>query len=168
MSISVHALYPISGDPPTRAHMDILQRASRLYSKLTWGLGINLLKTSFLPSELRLSMMEDCLKELNISGVEIVHYRGPTSHFARKIGATVLIRGLRNHADLENEMQLAYGNRLLSPNLETVLLFSRPEYSHVSSNLTRELALLQAPLDDLIPKKAAERMRDYLNQKRLQ
>ena len=159
---TMHALYPISGDPPTRAHMDILQRGNQLFPQITWGLGINPLKSPLLPTEIRLKMMQDCLEELNLPGVQIARYESATAQFAHSIGANVLLRGLRTASDLEAEMQLAHGNRLLSPQLETMLLFCRPEHSHISSSLARELALLDAPLDDLLPEKAAKRMQAHL------
>ena len=158
----MHALYPISGNPPTFGHADIAARASRLFSQVTWALGFNPNKTYEVPVETRLEMMRDYVAHLKLDNVNVAAYEGATVRFAEKTGAEVLVKGLRNPADLQAEMEQAFGNRGMNPQMETVVLLASPEHALVNSTLIRELIKLGENVDRYVLPSVAESMRKAL------
>jgi len=144
------SLYPGTFDPPTLGHLMLIKRAAALCDHLVVGIGKNLNKSkSLLTEEERILALKEETKSLK--NVEIVSFSGLVTQFAKQIGATVLIKGLRSAADVEYELQMARANRKLS-GIETLFLMAEDGASHISSTLIRELLSLGAPLKDFVPK----------------
>jgi pantetheine-phosphate adenylyltransferase len=159
---SSHALYPISGNPPTWGHADVMARAARIFARLTWGLAINPHKRYDTPQAVRLEMMGDYVRHLGLKNVTVAAYEGATARFAERIAAGVIIKGLRNAADLQAEMEQAFGNRGINEDIETLVLFTQPRYGVISSTLIRELAALGENVDAYVLPSVAEKLRAHL------
>ena len=162
-----HALYPISGNPPTWGHADVMERAARIFDQVTWALAVNPAKTYLFGMEERLDMMRDYVRHFGLKNVTLADYQGTTVRFAEKIGARVIVKGLRNVSDLQVEMEQAMGNSNLNPAIETMTLFTSPRYSVISSRLIRELALLGESIEPYVLGTVAEKVYAILKAKGL-
>jgi len=131
------ALFPGSFDPFTRGHESIVRRALPLFDKFIIAIGVNADKRSFMTMEQRKALIESVFKD--DPRVEVISYTGMTVEVAREVGAEFIVRGVRLIQDFENEKHLAEVNRDLT-GIETILLYTLPEYSHISSSIVRELA----------------------------
>ena len=130
------ALFPGSFDPFTRGHESIVRRALPLFDKFVIAIGVNADKRSFMTMEQRKIWIESVFKD--DPQVEVITYTGMTVDAAREVGAQFIVRGVRLIQDFENEKHLAEVNRDLT-GIETILLYTLPEYSHISSSIVREL-----------------------------
>ncbi len=130
------AIFPGSFDPFTIGHYDIVKRALTLFDKIVIGIGQNQAKQSTFNLTERLERIEKAFADE--SRVVVTTYDGLTVDFARKHGATHIVRGVRSTIDFEYERSIAEANRQLS-GIETVLLYTSPEYGHISSTLVRDL-----------------------------
>ena len=130
------ALFPGSFDPFTRGHESIVRRALPLFDKFIIAIGINADKHAFLTMEQRKALIEGVFKDDD--RVEVITYSGLTVDVAREAGAGFIVRGVRLIQDFESEKHLAEVNRDLT-GIETILLYTLPEYSHISSSIVREL-----------------------------
>ncbi len=130
------ALFPGSFDPFTRGHESIVRRALPLFDKFFIAIGVNADKRSFLSREKRKAMIESLFKDDD--RIQVIEYTGLTVDVAREVGAGFIVRGVRLIQDFENEKHLAEVNRDLT-GIETILLYTLPEYSHISSSIVREL-----------------------------
>ena len=144
------ALFPGSFDPYTIGHHDILMRALPLFDKIVIALGINRNKKPYFPIEERLNSLQE-LYEGNPK-IEIITYNTLTTDLAQTIGAQYIIRGVRNFSDYEYELTIADVNRKLT-GIETILFFSKPELSHVSSSIVRELHSFGKNITEYLPTK---------------
>lgn len=146
------ALFPGSFDPITIAHVDIVKRSLPLFDKIVVGIGLNSSKQNFLSAEKR----EEIVKSIfvNDSNVEIQTYQGLTIDFAKKIGATYMVRGIRSAADFEYERAIAQINKSMMPEVETIILLSRPEYSAISSTIVRDILRNNGDVSQFVPKEA--------------
>lgn len=158
----MHAVYPISGNPPTWGHADVMERAARVFERLTWALAVNPYKDYDCPVEVRLEMMRDYVRHLKLDNVTVATYEGVTVRFAEQIGAAVIVKGLRNQLDLQAEMEQAYGNRGINDRIETMVLFTQPRNGAISSSLIRELAQLGENIDAYVLPSVARRLKEYL------
>ena len=137
-----HVLYPISGNPPTWGHADVMERAARSFDKVTWALAINPAKSYLFTIEDRLEMMQEYVRHFQLTNVTLGSYEGATVRFAEKIGAGLILKGLRNATDLQSEMEQAMGNQGMNPTIQTIAMFTSPRFSVINSSLIRELAQL--------------------------
>lgn len=144
-----HAIYPGSFDPPTLGHLDIIKRAARMFESLIVGVGANSSKQGFLSVEERVEALEACVVDL--PNVKVQSFQGLLVDFAKEQGVEVIVRGLRATADFEYEFQMAMVNRKLAPQVETMFLMTKWEYSFVSSSMVREVALLEGNFTELVP-----------------
>ena len=144
------ALFPGSFDPYTIGHHDILMRALPLFDKVVIALGINRNKKPYFPLEERLISLQE-LYEGN-KKIDIITYNTLTTDLAQSIGAQYIIRGVRNFSDYEYELTIADVNRKLT-GIETILFFSKPELSHVSSSIVRELHSFGKNITEYLPTK---------------
>ncbi|HKI98547.1 MAG TPA: pantetheine-phosphate adenylyltransferase [bacterium] len=157
-----HALYPISGNPPTWGHADVMERAARVFDKVTWALAVNPKKRYDTPQAVRLEMMRDYVRYLKLGNVTVEAYEGATARYAERIGAGVIVKGLRNVMDLQAEMEQAFGNRGINEQIETLVLFTQPRLGAISSSLIRELAVLGEDIDDYVLPEVVRRLREHL------
>ena len=138
-----HAVYAGSFDPVTLGHMDIVQRAARMFDRLTVGVGVNPEKAPlFSPSE-----RVDLLRELvaPFPNVRVESFTGLTVDFVRQCGAAVMVRGLRTLTDIESEFTMTLANRALAAEIETVFLMASERYSLISSSLIKQIAKFAIP-----------------------
>ncbi len=135
-----HAVYAGSFDPFTFGHLDIVQRASRLFERVTIGVGTNPGKTPLFTPDERMELIHQSIVGLTNVAVEVFH--GLTVDFLRHCSAAVLVRGMRTLSDIENEFTLTLANRALAPEIETVFLMSSEKYTHISSSLIKQVVQL--------------------------
>jgi pantetheine-phosphate adenylyltransferase len=145
------ALFAGSFDPFTRGHEAVVEEALRLFDEVVIGVGENVSKKSLLTVEQRCRLIEDNFQ--NNSRVRVASYSTLTGDFAREVGATVLVRGVRNTVDFEFERTIEATNRQLFPELTTVLLPTPAEYMHISSSMVRELLAFGREVADYLPTK---------------
>lgn len=145
------ALFAGSFDPFTRGHESIVRRALPLFDEIVIAIGINPDKQGFLTMEQRQEWIEMVFRDE--PRVKVVVYDGLTVDIAREVGARFLLRGVRMIKDFETEMHMAEVNRELS-GLETILLYTLPEDSHISSSIVRELWHYKRDVSEYLPKNA--------------
>ena len=166
--VEFHALYPISGNPPSWGHADVMERTARIFEHVTWAVAVNPNKTYLFSTAERMEMMEDYVRHFGLKNVTVGQYQGATVRFAETIGARVIVKGLRNASDLQAEMEQAMGNRNMNPDIDTVTLFTTPRYSVISSSLIRELAVLGENIEPYVLGTVAEKVNGILKAKGLQ
>ncbi|MCB9718892.1 MAG: pantetheine-phosphate adenylyltransferase [Myxococcales bacterium] len=132
------AVYPGSFDPITVGHIDILERAVKIFDHVIVAIGQHPTKPGFFPVEQRKKLIEQSAEHLR--GFSVTGFSGLVVDFCREQGARVIVRGLRAVSDFEPEFQMGLANRDLDPELETVFLIPRPDRMFVSSSLVREIA----------------------------
>jgi len=152
------AIYPGSFDPITSGHLDIATRAAKLFDKLIIGVYDIPAKDLLFNTEERVELVRQAIVEL--PNVEVKSFTGLTVDFARKVGAQVMVRGLRMGGDFEREFNMAMMNKKLFPELELVSLMSSVEYQFLSSSLLKEVASLRGRIDDIVPKHVAQALRE--------
>ncbi len=157
------AVYPLSADPPTLAHGDVLSRAMSLFETVVWAIGENPRKKAFFPMPLRLQMLKQTAAFFGVPDFEIVSYSGATVRFAQSKGAKVLVKGLRDSHDLHFEHSQAAANHDLDSEIETVFLLSKPQYSLVSSGLVRELLELGESVAPYVVPEVAKTIEAFVN-----
>ncbi len=137
------AVYPGSFDPITLGHLNVMERASRLFDRLIVGIGVNIEKqTMFLPEE-RVELIRDATSHLE--NVEIRTFSGLAVEFVKQCGAKVMVRGVRPITDIAAELTMMMANRRLASDVETLFMIADGELAHVSSSLIKQIAGL---LDD--------------------
>ncbi len=146
------ALFPGSFDPITIAHVDILKRSLALFDRVVVGIGLNSSKQNFLSAKKR----EEIVKSIfnGYTNVDVQLYEGLTVDFCRKINAKYMVRGIRSAADFEYERAIAQINQTMMPDVETILLLSKPEYSAISSTIVRDILRNQGDVSPFVPKEA--------------
>lgn len=155
------ALFPGSFDPFTRGHESIVRRALPLFDKFVIAIGVNADKRAFMTMEQRQAWIEQVFKD--DPRVQVVTYTGMTVDVAREVGAQFIVRGVRLIQDFENEKHLAEVNRDLT-GIETILLYTLPEDSHISSSIVRELARYGQDVSAYLPQGADLSQFPTLNQ----
>lgn len=146
------ALFPGSFDPITIAHVDILKRSLPLFDRVVVGIGLNSSKQNFLSAEKR----EEIVKSIftAYTNVDVQLYEGLTVDFCRKINAKYMVRGIRSASDFEYERAIAQINQTMMPDVETILLLSKPEYSAISSTIVRDILRNNGDVSPFVPKEA--------------
>ena len=148
------ALFPGSFDPITIAHVDILKRALPLFDKIVVGIGLNSSKQNFLSAEKREEMVRTIFADNN--NVDVQLYEGLTVDFCRKINAKYMVRGIRSASDFEYERAIAQINQTMMPDVETILLLSKPEYSAISSTIVRDILRNNGDVSPFVPKQVID------------
>lgn len=147
------ALYPGSFDPPTLGHLNIIERAAKLFNRLYIGIGENPSKKASFTLDERKEMLKKMTKKCR--NVEIVTFSGLTSETAKKLKVDVLIRSLRGVSDFDYEVSLCLMNRIHS-GFETLFLVAEGETRYISSTLVTELAKERANITPFVPKEIAK------------
>ena len=145
------ALFAGSFDPFTRGHEAVVEEALRLFDEVVIGVGDNVSKKGLLSVDERCRLIEDLYADNE--RVRVAKYSTLTGDFAREVGATALVRGVRNTIDFEFERTIEATNRNLFPDLTTVLLVTPAEYMHISSSVVRELLAFGRSVDKFMPSK---------------
>ena len=156
--LPLKAIYPGSFDPPTFGHLDIIERAVKLFGSLTVLVAHSSRKSAlFTPTE-RKALLEKSVEHLG-GRVKVDIHEGLTADYARKAGASVLIRGLRAVSDFEYEFQMASINRKLYPDIETVVIMTGEKFYYIASTAVKEVAVNGGDMTELVPKHVAESIR---------
>ena len=134
------AIYPGSFDPVTHGHLDVVERARKLFDEVIVAVADNDEKSPLFTLEERLDLLRQTLGKIN--NVRIAHFSGLLVDFARQQQASAVIRGLRAISDFEFEFQMALMNRKLEGNVETMFLMPKEEYTYLSSRIVKEIARL--------------------------
>jgi len=152
------AIYPGTFDPITNGHLDIIERAIKMFDTVIVTIARNSAKNPLFSDKERLDMIRDVVK--GWQGVEVDSFEGLLVNYAQKRNATAVLRGLRAISDFEYEFQLALTNRKLNDTLETVFLMPSERYTYLNSTIVREIARLGGDVSDFVPpvvKKAFDR-----------
>jgi len=157
------ALYPGSFDPITYGHIDVLQRARKLFSPLIVAVVENPRKTPLFTVEERRRLVEEALCEVGIEDVRVVTYSGLLIECAKSLGVEVIVRGLRATSDFDYEFQLALTNRDLDSDVETVFLMTAGKYSFLSSSIVKEVARYGGDVSKFVPKCVERALREKYN-----
>lgn len=157
--MKIKALYTGSFDPITVGHMNIIERASRLYDSLTIGVIDNPSKKAMFSLEEREEMIRETFS--HIANVNVDHFSGLLADYVNANNYNVIVRGLRATADFEYEIQMAQMNaRLFNSSVETVFLMTDPKYSFISSSMVKEVNSLGGCIEGLVPDEILKRMRE--------
>ena len=153
------ALYPGSFDPPTRGHEDLIRRSLQLADQVVVAVAVNAVKQPLFSVTERLEMLRHTVGDE--PRIRFDSFEGLVAEFAKRIGASVLVRGLRAVGDFEYEFQMALMNRQLHPGLETVFLVPGQGLSYISSSLVREVAQYGGEVGELVHPAVAEALRRH-------
>jgi len=143
------ALYPGSFDPITNGHLDVIERAARLFDHVLVAVADNNSKNALFSTEDRVSLIRQSVTSL--PNVQVTSFKGLLVDFAAASGARVVVRGLRAVTDFEYEFQMALMNKTLRPDLETIFLASREVFTYVSSRVIKEVARLGGDVTRMVP-----------------
>lgn len=147
------AIYPGTFDPMTNGHLDLAQRASRLFEQVIVAVAKNPSKTPVFTSCERIALAKEALKDL--PNVKVCGFDGLLIHCAKQHHAQLILRGLRAVSDFEYEFQLASMNRNMMPDLETLFLTPAEQHSFISARLVREIASLGGDVAQFVPQVVA-------------
>ncbi|HUX68365.1 MAG TPA: pantetheine-phosphate adenylyltransferase [Terriglobales bacterium] len=154
------AIYPGSFDPPTLGHLDLIERGSRIFPRLLVAVLRNREKQALFTVAERVAMLREATAPL--AGVEVCEFEGLLVDFAQSRGAGALLRGIRAISDYEYEFQMAWMNRRMAPDLETVFMMPGEAYAYLSSRLVKEVAAGGRPVTGMVSAAVERRLRQRL------
>jgi pantetheine-phosphate adenylyltransferase len=154
------ALVPGSFDPPTKGHLDVVERCAALFDEVIVSVVHNPSKSPLFTADERVALLEQCTRGWN--NVSVAAFEGLLVDFAREVGATTMVKGLRAVTDFEFEIQMSQMNRHLSGDVVSLFVATKPEYAYLSSSLVKEVARLGGSVDDLVPEPVAAALKERL------
>jgi pantetheine-phosphate adenylyltransferase len=149
------AVYPGSFDPITKGHEDLIHRSLEFVDKLIVAVAVNVAKQPLFALEERVALIQQTVSDK----VDVQSFDGLLADFAKKVGATVIVRGLRAVSDFEYEFQMALMNRNLAPGIETVFLVPAFDLTYLSSSLVREVARFGGDVSQLVHPKVQQALK---------
>ena len=155
-------VYPGTFDPVTSGHMEVVRRSLRLVDKLVIGPATNIGKGPLFSLQERIDIIKDDIvdfSEIDKARIQIAPFDGLLIHFAREVGASVIIRGLRAVSDFEYEIQMANMNARMEPNIETIFLMASDRHQFIASSLVKDIARLGGDTSQFVSKKVFERLK---------
>ena len=155
------AIYPGSFDPITNGHLDIIERASKIYDKVIVGVLDNKRKTPLFSSAERVDMIR--CETAHLDNIEVSAFSGLLVDFAKEHNASVIVKGLRTVADFEYEFQMALLNKTLHKDIETMFMMTDSKYSYISSSMVKELAGFGGNLSELVSPQIENKLKQKLN-----
>ena len=158
------AVYPGSFDPLSNGHLDIIKRASKLFDELHILISINVFKKSLFTPEERIEMIKLVTKD--IPNIKVTSYDGLVVNYCKENGIDIIIRGLRNYSDYENEFSLFQYNRDIDKSIETVLLMPTTKNQVVSSSAVKELVTFDCDISKYVPKEIKDMIIDRIKGKK--
>lgn len=150
------AVYPGSFDPLTYGHLDIIERSAKMVDELVVGVLNNSAKNSLFSLEERVNMIKEMTKD--IPNVKVESFDGLLVDYMSKIGANIIIRGLRAVTDFEYELQLAQINHVQNEEIETIFLITNLKYSYLSSTVVKEIASYGGDISKFVPEELMNRI----------
>lgn len=154
-------IYPGTFDPITNGHIDIIERAAKVFDKVIVAVVRKSSKNTLFSIDERVDLVKRAIA--HVDNVEVKAFDGLIVDFAQECGATTLLRGLRMISDFEYEFQMALTNRKIKPNIETMFLMPREDYSYISSRLVKETFSLGADVSHFVPVLVEEAMAGKIN-----
>ena len=148
------AVFPATFDPIHYGHIDIAERAARVFDELHVAVYAHSAKKLLFTPEERLQLVSDALS--HVPNIKVALYSGLTVDYIRQVGATVMVRGLRVFSDFELEFRMALANRRLAPDIEVISLIAGEEFLHLSSSTVREIASLGGDVSTFAPPAVVE------------
>lgn len=156
----ITAIYAGSFDPFTMGHLNILNRAAKMFDEVIIAIGTNTSKKSLFMPEEKLEMIQEVIDDSSLDNVRVIlHTQGLTVDLAKSENATVMLRGLRSLTDMEYEMNIASMNKTQQPDIESVFLMADEQYRFVSSSLIKEIAMFDGNISDMVPENIVKRMK---------
>jgi pantetheine-phosphate adenylyltransferase len=164
MAVERTGVYPGTFDPITSGHMEIVRRSLRLVDRLVIGPATNIGKGPLFSLQERIDIIKDDIADLDLpqadkDRIEVVPFEGLLIHFAREVGAEVIIRGLRAVSDFEYEIQMANMNARMEPEIETIFLMASDRHQFIASSLVKDIARLGGDTSQFVSKKVFERLK---------
>jgi len=156
------AVYPGSFDPVTNGHLDVIERASRLFDEVIVAVAFNDEKNPLFASSKRIELLEGVVG--GMGNVRVVEFQGLLIDYAHAQQATAIVRGLRAISDFEFEFQMALMNRKLNPEVETVFMMPREEYTYLSSRIVKEIARLGGNVGAFVPHSIAVALKERFSE----
>ena len=153
-------IYPGSFDPFTLGHLNIIERASRVFDKIVIAVARNVSKKTTFSIDERVETINEIFK--NRENIEVDSFEGLLVEYAKKLGTNTVLRGMRSVSDFEYEMQMANANKTLNSELETVFMVTDSKFSHISSSLIREIITLGGSAEHLVPKIVETKLKEKL------
>ncbi|PSQ64657.1 MAG: pantetheine-phosphate adenylyltransferase [Bacteroidetes bacterium QH_1_61_8] len=144
-------------DPFTYGHRDVLERALRVFDRVEVTVGVNIEKDTLFSTEERTDLIQRCTEDLD--GVRVVAHEGLIVDRARDTGAAALVRGLRQVSDFDAEFRMAFANRKLAPELETVFFMTSEEYALISSSMVRDAHRWEGDVSKFVPPPVVEALK---------
>ena len=147
------AVYPGSFDPITNGHLDIVERATKVFDRVILAVLANPRKAPLRDVDTRIRIIREAMSEARMTSgqIDVESFDGLTVELCRARGAGSIVRGLRAISDFETEMQLAHNNRVLAPGVDTVFFMTSVEHGYVSSSLVKEIAAFGGDVSSMIP-----------------
>ncbi|MCL1588206.1 MAG: pantetheine-phosphate adenylyltransferase [Actinomycetia bacterium] len=156
----ITALVPGSFDPPTKGHLDVVERCAALFDEVIVSVVHNPSKSPLFTADERIALLEECTRGWD--NVRVASFQGLLVDFAREVGATTMVKGLRAVTDFEFEIQMSQMNRHLSGDVVSLFVATKPEYAYLSSSLVKEVARLGGSVDALVPEPVAAALKERL------
>jgi pantetheine-phosphate adenylyltransferase len=148
------AVFPGSFDPITNGHIDLVRRFAPLFDRIIVAVGVNSAKKGLFSVEQRIKWLEEVF--MNDSTIDVGRFNGLTVNYCKKKEAKYIIRGLRNSSDFDYEKTISQLNNIIGDNVETLFFISKPEYSHISSTIVREIIKGKGDISTFVPEFMAE------------
>ena len=156
------AIYPGSFDPLTNGHLDVIQRAAKLFDRIIVAVASNASKSPLFTLQERADLVARTLADMGAANVEVDRFDGLLVDYVARRGGCAVVRGLRAVSDFEFEFQLALMNRKLNESVETIFLMPKDTYSFLSSRLVKEIARLGGDVSAFVPAHVREALRSRL------
>lgn len=154
------AIYPGTFDPITFGHMDLVERASRLFKRVIVAVAVNANKKPLFSLDERVDMAKTVLSVY--PNVEVCGFKSLLTDFAKQQGANIILRGLRAVSDFDYEFQLAGINRRIAPDLESLFLMPAERYTYISSRLVREISALGGNVKEFVPDMVVQKLQQLV------
>jgi pantetheine-phosphate adenylyltransferase len=154
------ALVPGSFDPPTKGHLDVIERCTGIFDRVVVGVVHNPSKSALFSAAERVDLLARCCAPWD--NVHVESFEGLLVDFAKRIGAKTVVKGLRSVTDFDYEIQMSQMNRHLSGDVVSLFVATKPEYGYLSSSLVKEVARLGGSVEDLVPPIVSDALKERL------
>jgi len=165
MKMDKIAIYAGSFDPFTKGHQNVIDRGLRVFDKIIVALAHNVSKKTIFSLDDRVEIIKEIYKDRD--NIVVDSFEGLLVDYSKKIGTSVLLRGMRSVSDFEYELQMALANKTLYSEIETIFIVTDSKYSHISSSLIREIVSLGGSVKKMVPGVVERRLKEKQNQKKI-